>query len=466
MACVLNSLANDTTIAAISTPPGAGGIGIIRISGSKALALLKIIFLPKDTTCTFLSHRLYYGHIRQPADHKILDEVLAVFMRGPHTYTREDVVEIHCHGSFIVLRNILELILRNGCILATPGEFTKRAFLHGRIDLTQAEAVIDILSAKTRKGVDLAQEQLSGVLYRKIEPIRHSLVKMRAIVEVAIDFPDEDVDIVDRPRLMQELKQKVSEPLEELLRNADRGRLFREGISLVIAGLPNVGKSSLLNAILQEERALVTAVPGTTRDSIEEIIDIMGIPVRIVDTAGIRSDAGEVEELGIRRAKDLINSADLVLFMVDGSRDVTVEDCRLHDMVCHKPVIAVLNKIDLCTTTLPDLSSLGSVERWIKVSAKEQVGIDQLKQAVFDSVTSDGEQWGEDGCAPNVRHKQALIAATEAGGRVFSSLSMGFTNDLIAVDLQECLDHLAVIVGETTTEDILDVIFEQFCLGK
>ena len=463
---VVNTFPADTTIAAISTPPGAGGIGIIRISGSEALPLLKKIFQPKDTTCSFTSHRLYYGHIIQPADSKILDEVLAVFMKGPQTYTREDVVEIHCHGSYIVLRNILELILHSGCCLATPGEFTKRAFLHGRIDLTQAEAVIDILSAKTRKGVDLAQEQLSGTLYRKIEPIREKLVKMRAIVEVAIDFPDEDVDIVDHQQLIMEVEQTVYQPLQRLLRNADRGKLFREGISLVIAGLPNVGKSSLLNAILQEERALVTAVPGTTRDSIEEVVDIMGIPVRIVDTAGIRDDAGEVEELGIRRAKELINGADLVLFMIDGSRHVKDEDRRLYDIVCHKPMLAVVNKIDLCAADLPDLSSFTRVNSWINISAKEQAGIDELKRAVFESVTSGGEQWEEEGCAPNVRHKQALIAAVDACERVSSSLSLGLTNDLIAVDLQECLDQMAIIVGETTTEDILDVIFEQFCLGK
>ena len=462
----MNSFFADTTIAAISTPPGAGGIGIIRISGIEALPLLKQIFQPKDTTCSFTSHKLYYGHILQPVDSKILDEVLAVFMKGPQTYTREDVVEIHCHGSYIVLHSILELILQNGCCLAAPGEFTKRAFLHGRIDLTQAEAVIDILSAKTRKGVDLGQEQLSGALYRKIEPIRAHLVKMRAIVEVAIDFPDEDIDIVDRGHLRKELEQTVYEPLQKLLRNADRGKLFREGISLVIAGLPNVGKSSLLNAILQEERALVTAVPGTTRDSIEEIVDIMGIPVRIVDTAGIRDDAGEVEELGIRRAKELINRADLVLFMVDGSREVTAEDRRLYDIVCHKPMLAVVNKIDLCTGDLPDLSTFTGVNGWINISAKEQAGIDELKKGVFESVTAGSEQWEEEGCAPNVRHKRALIAAVDACDRVSSSLSLGLTNDLIAVDLQECLDQIAIIVGETTTEDILDVIFEQFCLGK
>jgi tRNA modification GTPase len=462
----VNSEYSEETIAAIATPPGAGGIGIIRISGTLALGLLKTIFQPKKSTCQYKSHQLYYGHIRTPGQGKILDEVLAVFMAAPNTYTREDVVEIHCHGSFLVLQNVLELILANGAVLASPGEFTKRAFLNGRIDLTQAEAVIDILSAKTRKGVELAQEQLSGALYNRIDPIRKSLVQMRAVIEVAIDFPDEDLEIIDHSALIIQLEKEVIEPLRKLQRNADQGKLYREGICLVIAGLPNVGKSSLLNTILQEERALVTAIPGTTRDSIEEVVDIKGMPVRIIDTAGIRDDAGEVEELGIRRARDLINTADLVLFLIDGSRELTEGDRSLFAMVSHKPILPVINKIDLCERSIADLSSLPDLADCIKISARAQIGIEQLKLAIFDKVTSGSELWEEGGCAPNIRHKQALILAVEACERVMLSLQSGLTNDLIAVDLQECLDHLADIVGETTTDDILDVIFEQFCLGK
>lgn len=458
--------ADQETIAAISTPPGAGGIGIIRISGGQALPLLKTIFQPQKNSCSFRSRHFYYGHIRPPGQDKILDEVLVVYMAAPHTYTREDVVEIHCHGSFLVLQNVLELVVSNGAVLAQPGEFTKRAFLNGRIDLTRAEAVIDVLSAKTRKGVDLAQEQLSGALYKKIEPIRQSLVRMRAVIEVAIDFPDEEIEIVDHRALLVQLANEVTQPLITLLRSADRGRLYREGISLVIAGLPNVGKSSLLNTILQEERALVTAIPGTTRDSIEEIVDIHGMPVRIIDTAGIRDDAGEVEELGIQRARDLINKADLILFMIDGSRELTDADRKLYAQVKHKPLLAVLNKIDLCKSALPDLAGLSDLGRCVKISAREQTGIDQLKEAIFNLMTSGSEQWEEGACAPNVRHKQALAKAIEAADRIKMSCETGLTNDLIAIDLQECLDCLTEIVGETTTEDILEVIFAQFCLGK
>ena len=454
----------EETIAAISTPPGAGGIGIIRMSGAQSLSILQLLFTPKDSSCTYRSHQLYYGHIHHPEDGKILDEVMAVIMKGPQSYTREDVVEIHCHGSFLILQNILDIIVSNGAGLAAPGEFTKRAFLNGRIDLTQAEAVIDILSAKTRKGVDLAQEQLSGRLYRLIEPIQKRITTMRAVVEVAIDFPDEDIDIVDIDQMTSELTVDVIAPLNKLLGNVSQGRLYREGISLVIAGRPNVGKSSLLNTILQEERALVTSIPGTTRDSIEEIIDVGGVPVRIIDTAGIRRNAGEVEELGIIRAKELINKADLVLFLLDGSVPVTDEDKSLYQEVAHKPVLAVINKIDLGRNYQMD--SLEITGDPVEISAKNQQGIDTLKDAILNKIISGKEQWEEDACSPNVRHQVALKKAMLAAERVLSTLQMGLTNDLIAVDLQECLDCMGEIVGETTTDDILDVVFEQFCLGK
>ncbi len=454
------------TIAAISTPPGSGGIGIIRMSGPLALGVLKKIFIPHGS-CPYSSHRFYYGTICHPDSHKILDEVLAVYMCSPKTYTREDVVEIHCHGSFLVLQAILELLLTLGVVIAGPGEFTKRAFLNGRIDLTKAEAVIDILAAKTRKGVDLAQEQLAGALYGRIDAIRSSLAKMRAIVEVAIDFPDEDVEIVDYGHLLVTLSQEVEKPLHTLIQNSEQGRIYRDGISVVIVGLPNVGKSSLLNTILQEDRALVTAIPGTTRDTIEEYVDIHGMPVRIVDTAGIREDADEVEELGIKRAKEQINQADLILFMLDGSREISKEDKALLTTVTHKPLIVVINKVDLLTQEIEERElSLVKRQTKVRISAKKQRGIDELKMSIFSVVTGGKEQWQEEACAPNVRHKHALVQASDSCVRIKEGLNEGITTDLLAVDIQECLNHLSDIVGETTTEDILDVIFEQFCLGK
>jgi len=459
--------ATEHTIAAISTPPGSGGIGIIRISGAQALTVLQRLFRPQDRGCRFRSHQLYYGHIVLPGDGRIVDEVLAVYMRAPRTYTREDVVEIHCHGSYLLLSRILELILAAGVRLADPGEFTKRAFLNGRIDLTRAEAVIDILAAKTRKGIDQAQAQLAGALYQRIEGIRRGLMQMKAFIEVAIDFPDEDAEIVDHAHLHQILQEQVTQPLQALIASADQGRIVRDGISVVIAGVPNVGKSSLLNALLQEERALVTAIPGTTRDSIEEYLDIEGIPVRIIDTAGIRDHAEEVEELGIKRAKVLLQQADLVLFMVDGSRDLSDADRHLHQLVATKPLIVVVNKSDLCQDGGRDFAVEGITGgAAVRISARHQTGIEDLKRAIFAAVVGGRDQWQEEACAPNLRHRQALLRAEAAGNRIAESLAAGSSCDLIAVDIQECLEQLGEIVGLTTADDILDVIFTQFCLGK
>ena len=457
---------NDrTTIAAISSPPGAGGIGIIRISGPEALAMMQRVFRPADRHCSYTSHRLYYGKIVEPSSERFLDEVLAVYMAAPRTYTREDVVEIHAHGGHLVLQSILELLLAGGAHLAQPGEFTKRAFLNGRIDLTRAEAVIDILSARTRKGVDLALEQMSGTLYRRVDAMRASLVRLRALLEVAIDFPEEDVEIVDRPALIQQLDADVLQPLHSLITSSTQGRILREGALVVIVGLPNVGKSSLLNTLLQQERALVTAVPGTTRDTIEEYVDIGGLPIRLVDTAGIRDDAGEIERLGIQRARDSINRADLVLFVIDGSREVSVEDRSLFRTVVHKPLLTVINKSDL-PQRLDRHSEESICADSLTISALNHDGLANLKQQIFDRITGGREQWQEEGCAPNLRQNVALQQAERSLLMVRQGLEDGLSSDLIAIDLLDGLNHLGEIVGETTTEDMLDVIFNQFCLGK
>jgi tRNA modification GTPase len=457
--------AESTTIAAISTPPGSGGIGIIRMSGPSSLMVLQSIFKPHKLPCHFRSHHFNYGTIEDPHNNRILDEVLAVYMQEPRTYTREDVVEIHCHGGYLVLQSVLELIVSQGAVLAQPGEFTKRAFLNGRIDLTQAEAVIDILSARTRKGVDLALEQMSGVLYQRVDELRVALVRIRALLEVAIDFPEEDVEIIDHSALISQLREDVIIPLEHLIESADSGRIVREGVSVVIVGLPNVGKSSLLNTILQEERALVTAIPGTTRDTIEEYVDINGIPVRIVDTAGIREDAEEIEQLGIKRARDSINRADLVLFIIDGSQQLRDADRDLFKTVSHKPALTIINKCDL-HERLERGKDPALFESAVEISALTQAGFSDLKQEIFQRITAGREQWQEEGCAPNIRHKAALERAHRSLLLVCEGLEQRLTNDLVCIDLLDCLDHLGEIVGETTTEDVLDLIFEQFCLGK
>ena len=353
--------------------------------------------------------------------------------------------------------------------LAEPGEFTKRAFLNGRIDLTRAEAVIDILSARTRKGVDLALEQMSGSLYREVDRLRVSLVEIRALLETAIDFPEEEIEIADHHALGERLGLEVVSPLQKLIAQADSGRIVREGVAIVIIGRPNVGKSSLLNTLLQEERALVTSVPGTTRDTIEEYIDIQGIPVRIIDTAGIRDDVEEVEELGIRRAKESLNRADLVLFLVDGSEPIDTDDVSLFETVKHKPLITVINKCDLeqrLERQADQPLHQQIVSEAVEISAREQTGLEQLKEQIFTRITGGREQWQEEGCTPNLRHKAALEKALLALSQVAEGLAEALHNDLIMVDVLESLDHLGDIVGETTTEDVLDVIFEQFCLGK
>lgn len=460
---------NDSTIAAIATPPGAGGIGIIRVSGPASLDILKILFKPRSSQNIFASHKMYYGCIVNPDTKIPIDEVLAVYMRAPHTYTREDVVEIHCHGSYLVLQDVLAQVLSVGdARLAEPGEFTKRAFLNGRIDLTQAEAVIDLLDAKTDEGLRMAMAQLQGRLYDRVITIRDSLVAVRAIMEVAIDFPEDDVDILNPRELIDNIREKVQEPLRELIASSEHGKIFREGVSVVILGRPNVGKSSLLNSLLQEDRAIVTAVPGTTRDTIEEYLNIKGMPVRIIDTAGIREVNEAVEEIGIQRARQKLVDADLVLLMLDVSEPLVPEDYALYESVTAKSVILVANKMDIASReVLKDYRDSFPGVPLVPISAKEHEGLSSLESMIFDVVTGATSQKdpGYTG-VPNLRHKTALVKGLAAAEKVEEGLEHNLPPDLLAIELQSALDYLGDIVGVTTTEDVLDMIFERFCIGK
>ncbi len=466
----------EETIAAIATPPGPGGIGIIRISGPESLSIFQKLFLPrqKKSPQVYESHRMYYGWIVNPENSTPIDEVLAVFMRAPNTYTREDVVEIQCHGSYLVLQEILRIIISDKARLAEPGEFTKRAFLNGRLDLTQAEAVLELIEARTDVGRAMAIGQLQGRLYESISAIQERLVAMRAIIEVAIDFPEDESDILDSTALQEQLRSEVEVPLAALITRADEGKIFREGISAVILGRPNVGKSSLLNTLLEEDRALVTPVPGTTRDTIEEFVTIKGMPVRIVDTAGIRHTSEEVEEMGIQRARAKLADADLVLFILDATEPLTAEDEALYSSIKQnrkkQKVLLVLNKIDIGPGASPELFSaaLGN-EELVSISAKRQTNITELKDRIFSLITGPkkGTAW-DPGAAvvPNVRHKDALKKGQEACRRVRLGLGGDISPDLLAIDIQSALDHLGDIVGDTTAEDVLDMIFERFCIGK
>lgn len=454
------------TIAAIATPPGTGGIGIIRISGSKALPILRRLFHPHGNHRRFQSHKLYYGTV-QTLSGRVLDEVLAVYMRSPATYTREDVVEIHSHGSWLVLRSLLSEVFTAGARPAEPGEFTKRAFLAGRIDLTKAEAVIDLLQAKTDSGVRLAVQQLQGELLSQFEAIRDGLIGILAVVEVAIDFPDDDVEILDGRQLTAQLKQEVIAPIERLLKLADQGRVIREGVSVVIAGRPNVGKSSLLNGLLQEERALVTSVPGTTRDTIEEMISIHGVPVHLVDTAGIRAHDDLVEELGIERARRKLAEADLVLFLVDASAGLTDQDLALYETIRDRKHLVVLNKMDLVDDyQLSQLCEKFSPHVPVCISARRRDGLDAMLESIYREVTGDESLQEHPACAPNVRHKAILTTVYSACKRLHDALQVQAPADLLAIELQTALESLSDIVGLTTPEDVLDRIFSEFCIGK
>jgi tRNA modification GTPase len=464
----MNILASEPTIAAIATPTGAGGIGVIRVSGSRALPILQRLFRPRRPQPEPTSHKLTYGWLHHPETGSPIDEVLAVYMRGPHTYTREDVVEIHCHGSYLLLQQILAAVLAAGARHAEPGEFTKRAFLNGRIDLTRAEAVLDLLEARTGQGLALAVGQLQGRLQERVEEVRQGLLELRAIIEVAIDFPEEDVEILNPAMLRRQLQERAEAPLGELIGASERGRIFREGISVVILGRPNVGKSSLLNSLLREERAIVTAVPGTTRDTIEELLDIRGIPVRIVDTAGIRETTEAIEEIGIRRARQKVAAADLVLLLVDGTEPPADADRALLASIGEQPALVVVNKTDIAPEThLAACRHAFPGYEPVMLSARTGEGLAALEEAVHAAVV--GEPLSGDpahACVPNLRHEAALRKTLAAVRAVIAGLDGGLPPDLLAIELQGGLDHLGEIVGETTAEDVLDTIFERFCIGK
>lgn len=453
------------TIAAIATSPGPGGIGIIRISGPDSGPILTKLFKPQAETSQFSSHKLYYGWIISQTNSFPIDEVLAVYMKAPSTYTREDVVEIHCHGSFIILQEILGQIFQAGARPAEQGEFTKRAFLNGRIDLTQAEAVIDLLNAKTKEGLDLAVNQLRGNLYSEIEAVRDILVGIKAVLEVAIDFPEDEGDIIDHGKRKTEINEKVIPVLKQLIKSSDKGQIFREGISIVIIGKPNVGKSSLLNALLKKDRAIVTEIPGTTRDTIEEYLNIHGIPVKIIDTAGIRNAEGAVEKIGVQRSREKLEQADLVLLVLDSSSPLHHEDLDLHQSIETKQLLIVANKKDL-----PQKENFR--DRFphtpvISISAKTADGITELENAIFKQVTGEFSDWDPGcSCVPNTRHKSSLEKSLQTCIRICAGLEQDIPADLLAIEIQSGLDHLGDIVGYTTTEDILDKIFSEFCIGK
>lgn len=451
------------TIAAISTPIGEGGIGIVRLSGTDAEDIAGRIFRRKGSG-GLRSHRFYYGEIVDPESGDSLDEVMVVLMKAPRSYTREDVLEIQCHGGSLMVRKVLELVLRCGARLAEPGEFTKRAFLNGRIDLLQAEAVIEVIRGKTEAALALAQNQREGLLSGKIAGAREGMVRALALIEACLDFPEDDIMLPDSREIMTSVRDSLA-AIEELLDGFREGRVVREGVSVLIAGKPNVGKSSLLNTLLRERRAIVTSVPGTTRDIIEEVINIKGLPVTLLDTAGIRDTEDEIEQEGMRLALEKIPLADLILFVIDASRPFDNEDKLIMEAVRGRTLIPVLNKSDL--PPLVELPEELSELKCVKISARSGEGIDQLREAIFSIFIRGGALDGREFTAlSQVRHRDALERAKGHLAAFLRIFDGRHPLELVAMELRDALNALGEVTGETTPDEILDQIFARFCIGK
>ena len=451
------------TIAAISTPKGEGGIAIIRISGDKSFEILDKIFIKKNPNADLGFYKLNYGFIKD--GEKIVDEVMAVRLKAPKSYTCEDIVEINCHGGTLVSEKVLELVLRNGARHAESGEFTKRAFMNGRIDLSQAEAVMDIIQGKTEKSVSLSLDQLRGDLRDKVNEFKKALLDITAHVNVVLDYPEEGIDD-PLPVELRDNLEKVYEEANRLIDSYNTGKKIKEGIKTVIVGKPNVGKSTLLNALLREERAIVTHIAGTTRDVIEEIINIKGIPLVLVDTAGIRKTDDIVENIGVEKSKQFIKKADLVLLVLDASKELETEDIEVITKIKenNKKVIVLLNKIDLNKK----INLAGhNLENIVEISAKDNIGIEDMQEKIYSYIVEeDVENSSEKLIITNIRHKTALEKTKDAIRNIFETIDMGLPMDLISVDLKEALDSLSEITGEISSEDILDHVFGNFCVGK
>lgn len=452
------------TIAAISTANGEGGIGIVRISGDRALEIADKIFKSKNkkNMNEIESHTVTYGNIVDGDE--LVDEVLTTVLKSPRSYTTEDMVEINCHGGYLVTHKVLEIALKNGARAAEQGEFTKRAFINGRIDLTQAEAVIDLIMAKTEKSISVSIDQLRGDLREQISNLKKLLLDVSAHVNVVIDYPEEGIEEPIPESLVNNLRE-VHNAANALIKSYDKGKKIKDGIKTAIVGRPNVGKSSLLNALLKEERAIVTHIPGTTRDIIEEVININGIPLVLVDTAGIRKTEDIVENIGVEKSIEMIEKADMILFVTDSSMKETKEDLEIYEQIKGKNVIGILNKSDL--TKMLDENSFNKIKNWVSISAKNSNGINEMEQIIYSYIIgNEVENSSEKLVITNIRHKSALEKTKISIENIFETIESGYPMDLVAVDLREALDSLSEITGEISTEDLLDHVFKNFCVGK
>ena len=456
------------TICAIATPPGVGAIGIVRVSGPQTGEILDQLFVPRHRQSfeRRQSHMLHLGKIENPESKTIVDEVMLALMRAPRTYTREDMAEIHCHGSPLVLHHVLELLVQRGAVLAEPGEFTKRAFLNGRIDLVQAEAVMDIIQSRTSGGLDAALYQLEGRLSGPIVAIRDDLVRLLAHVEAGIDFVEEDITFVTSEECVSGVRASLA-VLHALIDTAEEGRILRHGLVTAIIGRPNVGKSSLLNSLSQSDRAIVTPLPGTTRDVLEEFLNVRGIPIKLLDTAGIRESGDIVEQEGVRRTYRALEDAECILVVLDGSRVIEEQDREILHRVRDKQHLVILNKADLGLRVSADtLKPQHTHAPIVAISATTGLGLDALKDSLKTVVLQTATQSDDRVIVTQVRHKNALCTARDALELVLTSIHDRQPGECLALDLRAAVDALGDIVGVTTTDDILGRIFSEFCIGK
>jgi tRNA modification GTPase len=464
---VVDTMPATDTIAAISTAPGIGGIGIIRISGDNAFEITERLFKGKKNLKDMKSHTISYGKIIDPKSGDTVDEVLVSKMKKPNTFTREDVVEINCHGGTTVLRRILELVLGEGARLAEPGEFTKRAFLNGRIDLSQAEAVIDLINSKTDESSKAALNQLEGKLSDKIRKARTKLIELIAHIEVTVDYPEYDIEDVTGQQINNELKA-IRQKLVKITEGFERGRIIREGINAVIIGKPNVGKSSLLNELTGKNKAIVTEIPGTTRDIIEEYISINGIPVKIIDTAGIRETEDTVEKIGVERAKNAIKTADLIIMMIDAAEGMREEDQKILSTLKDKKIILIINKIDLVDETgdLPIPEGVKDNIRIVKTSLTHDIGIGELENEIKELFLKGEINPNAEVVVTNIRHKDLIDKAINSIDDARKAYESGMHLDFITIDLKNGAEYLGRITGESVSEDVINEIFRRFCVGK
>ncbi|WP_404450739.1 tRNA uridine-5-carboxymethylaminomethyl(34) synthesis GTPase MnmE [Virgibacillus necropolis] len=454
------------TITAISTPIGEGAIAIVRLSGPDAISISNNLFQGKNLD-EVDSHTIHYGKIIDPETNEVAEEVMVSVMRAPKTFTREDVVEINCHGGMVSINRVLEIILSKGARLAEPGEFTKRAFLHGRIDLSQAEGVMDLIRAKTDKAMSVALKQMDGRLSALIQRLRQELLETVAHVEVNIDYPEYD-DVEEMSHEMMRVKTKeVHDEIEKLLEVAKQGKILREGLATAIIGRPNVGKSSLMNTLVQENKAIVTDVPGTTRDIIEEYVNVRGVPLRLVDTAGIRETEDIVEKIGVERSRKVLKESDLILFVLNNNEELTIEDEKLFEAVTGLEYIVIINKTDLpAKLNLDGVKKLAEGKPIITTSLIEEEGVDELEKAIAQTFFTGEIDSGDLTYVSNVRHIQLLKQAKESLEDAVASLEMAMPLDIIQIDVTRTWELLGEIIGDTASDSLIDQLFSQFCLGK